>query len=161
MANEPEEPPLTDEQAAAVARDASRVHVDDGQAAGRTRISEAAVAKVAAIAARSVTGVNALGSGSTRALGAIRGAVGAENLAAGVAVEVGEAQVAVDINLIADYGYPLQTVANQVRASVFEAVEKLVGLQVIEVNIEINDVHIPGTGAPNQQRAPEKKEPRD
>ena len=43
---------------------------------GRTVISETAVAKVAGIAARSVPGVYSLGSGPSRALGAIRDAVG-------------------------------------------------------------------------------------
>jgi len=109
---------------------------------GRTVISDSAVAKVAGIAAKTVAGVYSLGSGPSRALGAIRDAVGSSDHAAGVRAEVGETQVAVDINLVAVYGYPLHDVANQVRAAVYSAVEKLVGLQVIEVNIEINDVYI-------------------
>lgn len=111
---------------------------------GRTVISEAAVAKVAGIAARSVPGVFALGSGSSRALGALRDAVGSTDLAQGVRAEVGEAQVAVDINLVAEYGRPLRALADGVRAAVYSAVERLVGLEVIEVNIEINDVHVAG-----------------
>jgi uncharacterized alkaline shock family protein YloU len=43
---------------------------------------------------------------------------------------------------VAAYGTPLHSLANQVRAAVYAAVEKLVGLQVIEVNVEINDVYI-------------------
>jgi uncharacterized alkaline shock family protein YloU len=109
---------------------------------GRTIISEAAVAKVAGIAARTVPGVYSLGSGPSRALGAIRDAVGSSDHAAGVRAEVGETQVAVDINLVALYGHPLHGVANQVRAAVFRAVEELVGLQVFEVNVEITDVYI-------------------
>src|SRR3954453_6756922 len=81
---------------------------------GRTIISEAAVAKVAGIAARAVPGVYSLGSGPSRALGAIRDAVGSSDHAAGVRAEVGETQVAVDINLVAVYGHPLHGVANQV-----------------------------------------------
>jgi uncharacterized alkaline shock family protein YloU len=68
--------------------------------------------------------------------------VGSSDHAAGVHAEVGETQVAVDITLVAVYGTPLHPLANQVRASVYSAVEKLVGLQVIEVNVEINDVYI-------------------
>ncbi|CAH0238181.1 Alkaline shock protein 23 [Arthrobacter sp. Bi83] len=109
---------------------------------GRTVISETAVAKVAGIAARAVPGVYSLGTGSSRALGAIRDAVGSSDHAAGVHAEVGETQVAVDITLVAAYGTPLHSLANQVRAAVYSAVEKLVGLQVIEVNVEITDVYI-------------------
>lgn len=110
---------------------------------GRTVISETAVAKVAGIAARSIPGVYSLGSGPSRALGAIRDAVGSSDHAAGVRAEVGETQVAVDISLVASYGTPLHALANEVRAAVYRAVEELVGLQVIEVNVEVTDVYIP------------------
>src|SRR6476661_110898 len=115
---------------------------------GRTVIAETAVAKVAGIAARSVPGVYSLGSGPSRALGAIRDAVGSSDHAAGVRVEVGETQVAVDIDLVAVYGTPLHALADQIRAAVYSAVEELVGLQVIEVNIEIHDVFVPGPPKP-------------
>jgi uncharacterized alkaline shock family protein YloU len=118
---------------------------------GRTVISETAVAKVAGVAARAVPGVYSLGTGSSRALGALRDAVGSSEHAAGVHAEVGETQVAVDINLVAVYGTPLHSLANQVRAAVYSAVEELVGLQVIEVNVEINDVYVP---APVKPAAP-------
>lgn len=120
-------------------------------ASGRTTISDIAVAKVAGIAARRVEGVFALGSGTSRALGALRDAVGSSDLAQGVHVEVGETQVAVDVNLVAAYGNPLQDVANQVRAAVYTAVQDLVGLSVIEVNVEINDVNVPGVNDPKGQ----------
>jgi uncharacterized alkaline shock family protein YloU len=100
------------------------------------------VAKVAGIAARAVPGVYSLGSGPSRALGAIRDAVGSSDHAAGVHAEVGETQVAVDISLVASYGTPLHSLANEVRAAVYRAVEELVGLQVIEVNVEITDVYV-------------------
>lgn len=109
---------------------------------GRTVIAETAVAKVAGIAARSVPGVYSLGSAPSRALGAIRDAVGSSDHAAGVRAEVGETQVAVDISLVASYGTPLHSLADQVRSAVYRAVEELVGLQVIEVNVEVTDVYV-------------------
>lgn len=114
---------------------------------GRTVIAETAVAKVVGIAARGVAGVHALGSGASRSIGAIREVVGATDLTQGVRVEVGESQVAVDIILLAEYGYPLQNLANSVRSAVYAAVEELVGRKVIEVNIEITDVYIPAPDA--------------
>ncbi|MBD7995010.1 Asp23/Gls24 family envelope stress response protein [Arthrobacter sp. Sa2CUA1] len=114
-------------------------------AGGRTAISEQAVAKVAAIAARAVPGVHALGSGGGRTLGAVRDAVaGSDSSAtAGVHVEVGETEAAVDITLVAEYGVPLTGIADSVRQAVYTAVENLVGLNVVEVNVSIADVHIP------------------
>lgn len=117
--------------------------LDTDPGEGRTVIADTAVAKVVAIAIRSVAGVHALGSGTSRSIGAIREVVGAADLTQGVRVEVGETQVAVDIVMLAEYGYPLQALANTVRRAVYLAVEELVGRNVIEVNIEITDVFIP------------------
>ncbi|WP_417233878.1 Asp23/Gls24 family envelope stress response protein [Arthrobacter sp.] len=123
-------------------------------ATGTTSISDAAVAKVAATAARSVPGVQFLGVGSGRALGALRGAVGAGEGSSGVTAEVGQREVAVDITLTAVYGMPLQEIAEGVRAAVYTAVESLTGLSVIEVNVEIGDVHVPGPGPAPAGSAP-------
>ncbi|NYE96140.1 putative alkaline shock family protein YloU [Psychromicrobium silvestre] len=128
------------------------------QASGRTVIAETAVAKVAGIAAREVPGVYSLGSGSARALGAIREVVGATDLSQGIRVEVGQTQVAVDVSLVAEYGRPLLEVANQVRAAVYRAVQEQVGLKVIEVNVEVNDVHLPGGDVPKSPGQPKLSE---
>ncbi|MCC3268990.1 Asp23/Gls24 family envelope stress response protein [Arthrobacter gengyunqii] len=122
---------------------------------GKTAISEQAVAKVAAIAARSVAGVYALGTGSGRALGAVRDAVGGSSATQGVHVEVGETEVAVDVTLVAVYGTPLTRIADNVRAAVYAAVESLVGLRVVEVNVDVNDVQIPGAAEGKPGSAPE------
>ncbi|MFJ3958145.1 Asp23/Gls24 family envelope stress response protein [Arthrobacter sp. NPDC090010] len=119
--------------------------IEEQSAGGRTVISDSAVAKVAGLAARAVPGVYSLGTGTPRALGAIRDAVGNPDHVAGVRAEVGETQVAVDLTLVAEFGYRFQDIANAVRAAVYHAVEDLVGLAVIEVNIEINDVQLPGS----------------
>ncbi|MBY0690459.1 Asp23/Gls24 family envelope stress response protein [Microbacterium marinilacus] len=117
--------------------------VDGGSSAGRTTIAEGVVAKVAGIAAREVKGVHALGGGGARALGALRDAVNATDLTQGVRVEVGETQAAADITIVVDYPTPIQEVAENVRASVTAAITRLVGLQVVEVNVDVNDVHLP------------------
>ncbi|KAA9106501.1 Asp23/Gls24 family envelope stress response protein [Microbacterium rhizomatis] len=112
-------------------------------AAGRTTIADGVVAKVAGIAAREVPGVYALGGGGARALGALRSVVNADDLTQGVKVEVGETQAAVDITIVVEYPAPVHEVAAQVRAGVTAAVTALVGLEVVEVNVDVNDVHLP------------------
>ncbi|MGO2112161.1 MAG: Asp23/Gls24 family envelope stress response protein [Pseudoclavibacter sp.] len=115
-----------------------------GQPSGRTTIAEEVVAKVAGIAAREVSGVHALGGGGARALGAIRDAVKATDLTQGVKVEVGETQAAADITIVVDYPSPIYEVAENVRTAVTDAITRLVGLKVVEVNVDVNDVHLPG-----------------
>ncbi|GAA2050439.1 Asp23/Gls24 family envelope stress response protein [Leifsonia soli] len=110
---------------------------------GKTVISDAVVAKVAGIAAREVPGVHALGGGAARALGALREAINATDHGQGISVEVGEKQVAADVTIVAEYPVSLQKVAADVRAAIVQAIERIVGLEVTEVNVTINDVHLP------------------
>ncbi|MGI6879606.1 Asp23/Gls24 family envelope stress response protein [Microbacterium sp. gxy059] len=119
----------------------------ESEPAGRTTIADGVVAKVAGIAAREVSGVHALGGGGARALGAIRDAVNATDLTQGVKVEVGETQAAADISIVVAYPAPIQDVAENVRQAVTGAITRLVGLQVVEVNVDVNDVHLPSDDA--------------
>ena len=116
----------------------------EASAAGSTHIADGVVAKVAGIAAREVPGVHALGGGGARAFGAIRDAVNATDLTQGVKVEVGETQVAADLTIVVEYPAPIQEVADNVRAAVAGAITRVAGLEVVEVNVAVNDVHIPG-----------------
>lgn len=110
---------------------------------GKTTINDAVVAKVAGIAARESRGVYALGGGAARALGAIKEVVSGVDQAQGISVEVGETQVAVDVTIVAEYPAPLQDVADGVRSAVIHAIESIVGMEVTEVNVTVNDVHLP------------------
>ncbi len=112
---------------------------------GKTTIASSVVQKVAGMAAREISGVYALGGGLSRAFGEIReripGSSGASQTS-GVTVEVGEKQAAVDIDLIVEYGASIVELAKAVRRNVIGAIERMTGLEVIEVNITVNDIHI-------------------
>lgn len=114
-----------------------------GGGTGTTTIVDGVVAKVAGIAASEVPGVYALGGGAARAVGALRSFAGAGVQSQGIGVEVGETQVAVDVTMVAEYPMPLQQLAEGVRQAVITAVETIVGMEVTEVNVTINDVHMP------------------
>lgn len=60
-----------------------------------------------------------------------------------MSVEVGERQAAVDIELIAEYGVAISDLAAAVRRNVIASVERMTGLEVTEVNLEVSDVHLP------------------
>ena len=112
-------------------------------ATGKTTIEDGVVAKIAGIAAREVPGVYALGGGAARVVGAIRDALNTTDLSQGITVEVGETQVAVDVTIVAEYPVALQKVADDVRAAIHSVMVELVGMDVVEINVTINDVHIP------------------
>lgn len=111
---------------------------------GNTTIADTVVSKIAGIAAKEVSGVHSVGGGSSHAVGAFRERIpGARvNHAQGVAVEVGERQTAIDIDIVADYGVGIADLAAGIRRNVIAAVEQMTGLEVTEVNIDVHDVYL-------------------
>ncbi|MEO6085035.1 MAG: Asp23/Gls24 family envelope stress response protein [Umezawaea sp.] len=113
---------------------------------GSTTIADIVVSKVAGLAAREVSGVYALGGGAARAFGALRERIpgASASISQGVSVEVGERQAAIDLQILVEYGVSIADLSRSVRKNVITAVEQITGLEVVEVNINVSDVHIPG-----------------
>lgn len=142
-------------QNTAVKPDTGTARPADDAEQGRTTIASSVVQKVAGIAAREISGVHAVGGGVSRAFGALRERIPGAGTAstAGVAVEVGEKQAAVDLDIIVEYGASIVDLARAVRRNVIGQVERMTGLEVIEVNIAVNDIHLPEDDEENQPSA--------
>jgi len=125
---------------------------------GRTSIADSVVAKIAGLAAREIAGVHAMGAGATRTFGSIReilpGNTEARTASQGVKVEVGERQAAIDLDLVVEYGVAIADLAAAVRKNVIERLQRMTGLEVTEVNINVDDIWIPGTEDQDSQSAP-------
>ncbi|MGW5308699.1 Asp23/Gls24 family envelope stress response protein [Nocardia thailandica] len=111
---------------------------------GTTTVADTVVQKIAGLAAREVRGVHDLGGGTARAIGALRDRIpgASSSIGQGVSVEVGEKQAAVDLELVVEYGVSIAELAKAVRRNVITAIEQMTGLEVVEVNINVNDVYI-------------------
>jgi uncharacterized alkaline shock family protein YloU len=122
---------------------------------GRTSIADTVVSKIAGIAAREISGVHDLGGGAARTVGAIRERIPGSrtNLSQGVAVEVGEHQAAVDLDIVAEYGVAIADLAAGIRRNVVESVERMTGLEVTEVNITVHDVFLDDGSADTEESA--------
>lgn len=123
---------------------------------GNTTIADGVVSKIAGLATREVSGVHALGGGAARALGALRDRIpgASSSRSQGVSVEVGETEAAVDLDIVAEYGVSIADLAKSVRRNVISSVEGMTGLSVVEVNISVNDIHLP-TDDDDQDQQPE------
>ena len=64
---------------------------------------------------------------------------------------MGERQAAIDLDLTVEYGVSIPELAAGVRRNVSNAVEKICGLEVTEVNVAVNDVHLPGEDEEQQE----------
>jgi len=112
------------------------------QIGGKIEMSEDVVATIAALAARQVSGIHALGKSRFISFG--------ENLTRGVDVEVGSKEAALDLEVIIDYGTNIRDVSNELRKRIASEVDRMAGRHVVEVNISVVGIHLPEE---------EKKEP--
>jgi uncharacterized alkaline shock family protein YloU len=124
---------------------------------GKTAIADSVVAKVAGMAAREIDGVYKMGAGAARAVGTLRERLpgsGGPSASSGVAVEVGETQAAIDLDLVVEYGVSIVDLSQDVRSNVISSVERMTGLEVTEVNIAVDDVHLPDERDDEPEQAP-------
>lgn len=120
---------------------------------GKTTIADVVVSKIAGMAARDVSGVHGFGGGTTRAIGALRERIPGARASStqGVTVEVGEKQAAIDLVLVVEYGVAIAELARGVRRNVINGIEQMAGLEVVEVNIHVADLHLPGDDTGGEQ----------
>lgn len=113
---------------------------------GDTTIEETVVQKLAGMATREVPGVFAMGNAARRAFSAVTDRIpGSQtNVSNGVTVEKGERQAAIDVSIIVEYGFSIVEVSQGIRRNVIRSVENATGLEVLEVNVNVTDVHLPG-----------------
>ena len=117
---------------------------------GTTTIQNTVVTAIIGMAAEEVDGVS-MSHGGTRLPGDSSPTVGefVDNITGGgsrtrgLSVEVGERQTAADITVNVDYGHSIPQKTQAVRDRVIQRVENLTGLEVTEVNIQVNDVTLP------------------
>jgi uncharacterized alkaline shock family protein YloU len=98
-------------------------------------MSEDVVATIAGMAAREIDGIYALGKGRLISFG--------DNPGRGVEAEVGKKEAALDLEVVIEYGCDLREVASILREKVSDQVEMMAGRKVVEVNLDVIDVHLP------------------
>jgi uncharacterized alkaline shock family protein YloU len=117
---------------------------------GKISVNESVVSKIAGMACREVSGVANMGTGGSRTFGAIRQRIpgsSGPNVSQGVGVEVGETQAAVDLDIVVEYGVSIADIGRSIQRNVKQSVERMTGLEVVEVNVNVDDVRLPDASA--------------
>ncbi|KRM93980.1 Asp23/Gls24 family envelope stress response protein [Lentilactobacillus senioris] len=96
------------------------------------------IKKIAGLASRNVDGVLSLEGGMLSNLG--NRFRSDSDPTQGVDAQVGEQQVAISLNIVIEYGKDMRQVFQQVCQRVQQDLERLTGLEVIEINVQVDDV---------------------
>jgi uncharacterized alkaline shock family protein YloU/uncharacterized protein YjbJ (UPF0337 family) len=115
---------------------------------GTTTIANEVVEKIAGIAARDVPGVYDLGGDTVRLLSSVREKLhlGEESKAQGIAVRLNGNEADLSITIVLEYGFVVSSVTDTVREKTISAVETLLGLDVTNVDILVDDIHVDHDG---------------
>lgn len=115
---------------------------------GNTMIADEVVEKIAGIAAREVPGVYDLGGNTARVFSAVRERLhlGEESRGQGVSAKLQGKEADLTITLVLEYGFVVSSVTDKVREKAISAVEKLLELDVTNVDILVDDIHAENDG---------------
>lgn len=102
---------------------------------GVITLDENVVSTIAGLAARDVEGVYEVGKSRLISFG--------DNPTRGVHTEVGEKQAAFDLDVIIEYGADIREVVQNLRERTAAEVQKMAGREVVELNVNVIDIHLP------------------
>ena len=104
---------------------------------GTISFANEVISTIAGLATIDIDGVAGMSGGL---VDGITEFLGRKNFSKGIKVEVGKEEVAVDINIIVNYGVSVPEVCQNIQQSVVKAIETMTGLRVVEVNVGIQGV---------------------
>ena len=107
---------------------------------GSVKIADDVVAKIAALAALEVDGVNAMAGGYTSET--IEKA-SPKNLQKSSKIFLNDGSVRVDMSILMDYSYNIPATSKTVQDKVKSSIESMTGLSVTDVNVRIAGIKMP------------------
>lgn len=109
-----------------------------GTIKGELTYDDKVIQKIVSVALDSVDGLLSLDGGFfSNVAGKL---VNTNDMTSGVNVEVGKKQVAVDLDIVAEYGKNITDLYDEVKQIVSTEVNRMTDLDVIEVNVNVVDV---------------------
>ncbi|HEY8524390.1 MAG TPA: Asp23/Gls24 family envelope stress response protein [Acidimicrobiales bacterium] len=112
---------------------------------GRIDVADEVVEKVAGLAAIEVEGVADVGGDIERALESVRERIGIGQKRGdqGIKARIQGRDVAIDVTIMVEYGHVVLDVARRVQRNVAVQTNRMLGLNVVEVNVNVDDVRMP------------------
>ena len=114
---------------------------------GDVKVANDIVEKIASIAASEIEGVADFAP--QNGIKQLFGLLGPER---GVRVEVGSKEVAIDLDIVVEYGSRIPDVVRDIRRNISQKINEMTGLEVVELNIRVNDLSFPDERIPLTQK---------
>jgi uncharacterized alkaline shock family protein YloU len=119
------------------------------------KISDEAVATYAGIAVADIQGVYSMAGGFADGISSVF--TKKKDYAKGIKVDVGEKDAKIDVNIIVNYGARIPDVAFEIQNSVKKTVESMTGLNVVEVNVHVQGVHMKSDKPQDEEESKENE----
>lgn len=117
--------------------DKDSAHRERATDLGVVRINNNAIMSIAAIAAMEVRGVHKVGGGIRRTVCDLFKKVGTK----GIRLQMKDNEVKLVISIVVEYAVNIPRIADEVQENVKQAVEKMAGLTLAEVDVIVEGVH--------------------
>lgn len=111
---------------------------------GTVKIADDVVAMIAGYAAREVDGVADMAGVGYTSQPLFGKSNKSRNKNRGVRVDVSEQGVKVDLDVVLGYGFNIPTTSAKIQQRVKQAIENMTGLNVLDVNVRIAGIDMPG-----------------
>ncbi|WP_124728011.1 Asp23/Gls24 family envelope stress response protein [Staphylospora marina] len=121
---------------------------------GTVRIADDVVAVIAGLAALGTEGIAGMSGGVAEG---IAKRVSGKNVTKGVTVEVGQAEAAIDLRVVVEYGRPIHEVCARLQREVKDAVEMMTGLKVVEVNVKVEGLEFKESRATDGKKSEDRR----
>ncbi|TWT11027.1 Asp23/Gls24 family envelope stress response protein [Streptococcus sp. sy004] len=105
---------------------------------GELTYEDKVIEKIVGLAISSVDGLLAVSGGFFANLK--DKVINSDNVTTGVNVEVGKKQVAIDLDIVAEYQKHIPTIFSEIKSVVEQEVKKMTDLDVVEVNVKVIDI---------------------
>lgn len=105
---------------------------------GELTFDDKVIQKIVGYAIENVTGL--LGANGGFVANIKNKIINSDNAADGIGVEVGKEQVAVDLNVVMEYGYNAHDIYKQLTEVITKKVYETTSLTLVELNVEVVDI---------------------
>lgn len=116
----------------------NNLHEEDAPIKGELTYDDKVVQKIIGTAIGKIDGLLTIDGGFFSNIA--EKLVNTDNVTSGIETEVGKKQVAVDMDVIIEYGRDIPKLADEIKRVIHEEVGKMTHLDVIEVNINVVDI---------------------